>query len=257
MPEPMDKDFLIRAANDNESITVIYKTETGKKINYASRFFEINPKKKYIIIDRPFGGKGAYRQLVRKDKITIFFITRGFRFLFHTQVLKRDTFSSGMGTDMPVLIIRLPDEIYDGERRNFFRVPMPMDPPIEARFVSYFEKSQSFDEQEAPDLEDYDMSESVTADLSGGGVSLRCGEDAGVMVGDIINIRFALHAGDDEEIRVEGLINNSRKTSEKGVFLKGIEFLPDRGDEYRNAQKKISRYVMNRQREMISLYGRK
>ncbi|MCP5106714.1 MAG: hypothetical protein GY950_25240, partial [bacterium] len=66
MPEAMDIDFLIRAANDNEAMSIYHKTETGKELSYSSRFFEINPKKKYIIVDRPTGAKGTYQQLLRK-----------------------------------------------------------------------------------------------------------------------------------------------------------------------------------------------
>lgn len=256
MSEPMDIDFLIRAGSDNENITIYHKTELGKGLTYRSRFFEINPKKKYIIIDSPVGEKGTYQQLVRKDKITGFFISRGFRFLFHTVVLKRDKFKLHGEVDVPVLIIRMPGDIYDGERRDFYRVPAPLDPLVKVKFVSYFESGQSFDTQKMPGLEDFGRSEAVLHDLSGGGLSVRSKEELSIMIGDIINMRFSFRSGSKENIRIEGLINNSRKSADKNAIIKGIEFLPDRNDAYRDAIKKISRYVMERQRQMINPYGK-
>jgi c-di-GMP-binding flagellar brake protein YcgR len=255
MPEAMNIDFLIRAAENNEKLTLFHKTESGKTLTFGSRFFEINPKKKYIIIDRPYGEGETYQQLVRKDKVTGFFIEKGFRFLFHSQVLKRDKYKLQGEKEIPVFIIKMPQDIYDGERRNFFRVPIPVDPPITVKYVSYFESNQSFDEQESPDLAEYNMSGALLHDLSGGGISIISREGMGLMVGDIINMRFPVRHG-GEEVQIEGLINNSRKAPDKVSNLKGIEFIPDRSDAYREAIKRISRYVMERQRAMINPYAK-
>ncbi|MCP5107249.1 MAG: hypothetical protein GY950_27930, partial [bacterium] len=191
-----------------------------------------------------------------RNEITVFFIARGFRFLFHSKVLKRDTFKLHGESETPVLIIRMPEDIYDGERRDFFRVPAPMDPPVDLKFRSYFETGQSFDQQqEMPDMEEYGMSEAFIFDISGGGLGMKSKEEISLMVGDIVNLRFRLRPGDPNDIQVEGLINNSRRTPDKTAFIKGVEFIPDRNDNYRNALKKISRYVMERQREMINPYN--
>ena len=256
MNEAMDMDFLLRAADKNEKITLYHKTEQGKNLVYGSRFFEINPKKKYIIIAQPYGEEDTYQQLVRKDKISVYFIEKGFRFVFHTHVLKRDKFKLHGQGETPVMIIKAPPDIYDGERRNFFRVTAPIDPVLPLKYISYFESNQSFDTQaESPIVDDINMSEAVLHDLSGGGMALRSKGDTGLMVGDIINMKLALEP-DGESMQVEGLIVNSRRTQDKTAIIKGIEFIPDRSDSYRSAIKRISRFVMQQQRKMINPYGR-
>jgi len=256
MSEPMDMDFLLRAAESNELITVYHKTETGKTLVYGSRFYQINPKKKYIIIAHPYGEDGTYQQLVRKDKITLFFIEKGFRFLLHSEVLKRDKMKLHGESETPVMIIKMPKDIYDGERRNFFRVTAPADPPVSIKYISYFESGHSFeDQQDSPELSDVAMSQAIVHDLSSGGLAIRSRGETGLMVGDIINMKFTFKP-DEPDMRIEGLINNSRLLSDKETILKGIEFIPDRSDDYRDAIKKISRYVMEQQRRMIKSYGR-
>ncbi|MCP5047644.1 MAG: hypothetical protein GY940_10760 [bacterium] len=251
----MDMEFLIRSAQNNERITLQHKTEHNKTLTFGSRFFEINPKKKYIIIAQPYGDEDTYQQLVRKDKITVYFIEKGYRFMFESIVLKRDKFKLHGENETAVLIIKMPPDIYDGERRNFFRVPLPVDPPIDLKYISYFESNQSFDVQQTPSIEDYNMSSAISIDISGGGLSFSGKGDMGVMVGDIINMRLSLRQGGDV-LQIEGLINNSRESLDKTAIVKGIEFIPDRSDSYREAIKKISRYVMERQREMINPYGK-
>ncbi len=248
-------DFLLKAANNHEKISISYTTEHGKALSYGSRFFEINPKKKYIIIDQPYGEHGTYQQLVRKDKIKIFFICKGYRFLFFSQILKRDIHKQEGHSDIKVLVIRMPDKILDGERRNFFRVPAPIDPPVKLKFVSYFESNQSFEnQQEMPEIEDYGMSDAIIHDISGGGLSMGSDQPLEIMVGDVVNLRFCLRP-DDDVLQIEGLINNSRISTDEDSMIKGVEFVPDRSDAYKNAIKKISRYVMERQREMINPYS--
>lgn len=257
MPEAMNFDFLVRAANNSERITLFHYTEQGKKLTFGSRFFEMDSNGKYIIIAQPFGEGDTYQSLVRKDEIEVFFVEKGFRFMFPSQVLKRDKFKLHGDAETPVLIIKCPKDIFDGERRNFFRVPVPVDPPMPILYRSYFESGQSFEETGEFDIADINMNEMLIHDLSGGGLSFR-GKlgSMDVMVGDIINMKFKLRKG-EKTIRIEGLINNSRKSADGKATIKGIEFMPDRSDEYRSAIKKISRYVMERQREMITPLGKK
>ncbi|MCP4218307.1 MAG: hypothetical protein GY765_26965 [bacterium] len=257
MTEPMDMEFLMKAADNNESLSILYKTELGKDFNYRSRFIDINPKKKFVIIDFPRGDKSTYQKLVRNDKIHIYFLSKGFRFQFHTDVLKSDNLKFEGKAERHVMIIRMPKDIYDGERRNFYRVAAPADPSVHLKFVSYFDGNQSFEQQvEHPESEDDGMPGTIAFDLSGGGLSMICKAGMGLMVGDIINMHFRLRPTDTDEIHIEGLINNSRKAAESNSYIKGVEFLPDRSESYKNALKRISRFVMQRQRAMINPYGK-
>ncbi len=254
MAQVMNFDFLTRAIETNDRMTLYYKNELGKIFTFGSRFFDYK-KKKYIVIDRPYGEKGTYQQLVKKDRVVVFFICKGFRFKFTSEVLGKDKYKLRDTQEIPVLLLQMPKEIYDGERRNFFRVPAPMEPPITVKFLSYFDSNQSFEIQEVPELKEAGMKEAILNDLSGGGLSIRSAVPMEIMTGDILNLRFRLGSSEMEEIQIEGLTNNSRKTSDNAL-IKGIEFIPDRSDSYRNANKRIARYVMERQRAMITPYGK-
>lgn len=254
MSAEIDIDFLFRAVESNEPIALQYATESDRQLDYHSRFFRVNRKKKYIIIDKPTGEKDTYQQLAPGDIVTVFFRSAGFRFLFKTKILKKGTFKLHGKHVTPVLMIYLPDEIDDGERRNFFRVPMPRTPQMTVKFISYFEQGQNLEQQQDKEmLGDYPMSEGIILDLSGGGIAIKCSQDSTLMVGDIINMKFQLPSLAGSDIEISGVINNSRKIEDE-LVIRGIEFIPNSGDAYKNALKNISSYVMRRQREMIRAY---
>ncbi len=131
----IDKIFLYRAVEENVNLSVYFAIDESKGFSYLSRFLKIDETGRYVIIDTPTGKHGNTKQLIPNDEISILFKLSGFRFLFDTKVLEKTEFQLNENTKVNGLKVRIPQKLLDGNRRQFFRVIVPMNKPIKIHYT--------------------------------------------------------------------------------------------------------------------------
>ncbi len=253
MAHDIDKKFLFRAIEENENITISLAETSRKSMVYTSRFFDFYRKDNTIIIDIPVGVGETYEPLVKGDKINVYFQYSGFRFYFHSKILGKLKYELNKTTKIPAYKIKLPEKLLDGERRNYFRVPTSHGNPIIAKFIVY---PKGLDiviiEPDHPDSIPK-VFEGTIIDISAGGVAIKVDEGKEELkVGDKIDMKFRLKKEDFDELEISGIIRNERVYYNTDSKVFGVEFIPERSVEYKRAINKISRYVIERQRELLS-----
>lgn len=254
MPVEIDFIFLIRAVKDNENVIVHHHLKDKDVITYRSRFLDINQRKKFIIIHMPTTDKENYKPLVPKDKISVHFRESGFRFLIETEVLEKFDYQLNPTKKIEALKIKLPEQLLDGNRRNFIRVSVPLDQPIKLNYmvVKNDEDPKPIFTQE----EDAKFFDALMIDISEGGLAIRNKEEVTIQKSDRLFMWFQLEGETPQEIKLEGVVRNTRKMEDAEGNIWGIEFLPKRDTKYKNALQVITKYVMNRQREILALIKR-
>ncbi len=252
MAHEIDSKFLLRAIEENENITISL-TGTKKQMTYTSRFFDLDRSDRSIIIDLPTGVGETFEPLVKGDEINVYFQYSGFRFYFHSKVLGKVKYRLNESTKVPAYKIKLPTKLLDGERRNYFRVPTPHDKAVIVKFIVYPKGGEQviIDEDHPESIPK--VFEGTILDISAGGVAIKVDENMEeIKVGDKIDMRFRLRKEDFDELEISGVIRNERTyyNTESKIF--GVEFLPERSVEFKRAINKISRYVIERQRELLT-----
>ena len=253
MAHDIDRKFLIKAIEENENITISLAEDSKKSMVYTSRLFDFNKEDKSIIIDIPVGVGETYEPLVKGDKINVYFQYSGFRFYFHSKILGKVKYELNETTKVAAYKIKFPDKLLDGERRNYFRVPTSHDSSNTVKFIVYPKASDKvLIEPDHPDSIPK-VFEGTIIDISAGGVAIKVDEGKeDLSVGDKINMKFRLRKEDFDELEISGIIRNERVYFNTDSKVFGVEFIPERSVEYKRAINKISRYVIERQRELLS-----
>jgi len=95
--------------------------------------------------------------------------------------------------------------------------------------------------------------EGITIDISAGGIAIKVDEGKEELhVGDKIDMRFRLKKEDFDELEITGIVKNERAYFNTDSKVFGVEFIPERSVEFKKAINKISRYVIERQRELLT-----
>ncbi|MCP4157870.1 MAG: hypothetical protein GY757_59725 [bacterium] len=249
----IDKIFLYRAVEENVNLSVYFAVDENRAYNYLSRFLKINEAGQFVIIDTPTGAHGGTKQLVPNDDISILFKLSGFRFLFDTKVLEKTEFQLNENTNVNGLKVRMPTKLLDGNRRQFFRVIVPVNKPIKIHYtvmgrssvkgnLASFEKAGS----------GASFLEAVMIDISGGGLAIKSDRKLNIKQGDKLLMRFKLADFEREEIHVEGVVRSTREYAEKKDTLWGIEFMPQKDIKFKRAMNRINKFVMEGQRKFIN-----
>lgn len=236
----------------NENITIFYQDE-GKHTEYKTRFLKLDAKNKVIVIDRPSSGDSKSKTLVRGDRFQAFFTFKSFRYLFDSVVGQLTKFKIGENV-ITGLRILLPDQLLDGDKREYFRVQTGMRPPVLVKFNRFVKGAEepvmSAIMEKTPEEYRAEM-----VDISGGGFSMRTKIGDAILPlekEDVINAQFKLKP-DVAEMEIWCVVRNRRRYKDSELVIFGLQFLE--GDErnrllkhYRN---QIMRYVVERQREML------
>jgi c-di-GMP-binding flagellar brake protein YcgR len=148
--------------------------------------------------------------------------------------------------------IKTPSKLKDGERRNYFRVPAPMDKPIIVKFILYPKGAEHVVLNEDDPDGNPRVFEATLFDISGNGVALKSDSKDEFDINDKIDMRFRLDKEDFDELKISGIIRNKRSYYGTDIPLYGIEFIHDRSVEFKRALNKISKFVMKRQREILA-----
>lgn len=255
MPLKIDFVYLLKAIEENVNISVNYRTELKEILTYRSRFFDVNRDENYIIIDFPTSDHETFKPLVPHDEIFILFKFSGFRFLFESEILDRIEYQLNPENKITAFKVRLPEMLLDGNRRNFFRVTVPMEKP----FQLYYFIFDPMQKKRAPVslITDPDKSrflEAVMIDISEGGIAIKSENQIALKQGTKVMLWFKLEEKDKEFIRIEGVIRNSRKYGDKEVALWGVEFVPKRDIYFKRALTRINKFVMCKQREFLAKF---
>jgi len=252
MLSQLEKKALIESCELNENITLNVK-DNGKIFVYKSRFLDIDLKEKFIIIDMPSPETHGAKPVSKSEHFEIFFTYKNFRYLFPSQILEHTTFNM-QGTVVHAARISIPVELQDGEKREYFRVSAAMRPHVIVKF-NIFEKDSGTPIMSGPEENAPKDFQGHMIDISGGGFSLRAkpGEKQFPLEkGDVIDADFRLRKDmQNMEIRCE--VRNKRRYKNTEILIWGVQFIEgEKNRQLKYYRNKIMRYVVERQREMLS-----
>jgi c-di-GMP-binding flagellar brake protein YcgR len=204
---------------------------------YKSRFLAVDFKKGFIIIDEPSPEVPDAKPLSEGQHFEIFFEYKIFRYIFNSKVLEHIEYKLHQNA-FNALKILLPQQLMDGDKRDYFRVEIAMKQPIKVKF-------NILDQEFKGEM----------VDISGGGFAMKVkmgDKPFPLEKGDIINARFKLRP-DNEMWEIWSEVRNKSKYKNTRTLKWGMQFLGKERNKnlyyYRN---KILRYVTERQREILS-----
>ncbi len=253
MAKEINMEFLYRAVDENANITVyLIKDKKEEKDEYRSRFLGYDRKEKVIFIDEVTGEGRSYQPLLKGEKIRVFFQYDEFRFIFSSEVLDKTYYAINERLKLPSYKIRMPQSLEDGDRRQFFRVPTPMDKPIIVEFKLYpYQSKEPMVDPENPEGSPK-IFKGVAIDISGGGIAIKAEKGNNFEIGDIFDMKFKLSPQDKEFLYLKGIVRNKRKYFDTDLNIYGVEFVEENSINFKKAINRIIRYVFERQREMLA-----
>jgi c-di-GMP-binding flagellar brake protein YcgR len=242
-----ESDILKAACDSNEKITI--KLRQGQDLHvYRSRFLALEKGVGAVVIDEPTAESPNALPLAKGESVEVFFEYRTFRYLFPTRIMEHFRFSLN-NRNIYAFRIGLPTALHDGERREYFRVQVPVGQPVTVRFSIYHEGAK-------PVMSDLieNMTEEFEGgmiDISGGGFALRGSGHIELVKGDLISARFRIKP-DLPEYEIWCEVCSKRLSQVEGEMIWGLVFLKeDRNPNLRGYRNVILRYVLERQREVL------
>jgi c-di-GMP-binding flagellar brake protein YcgR len=211
--------------------------ENDRLFVYKSRFLAVDFKKGFIIIDEPSPETPDTITFSEGQQFEIFFEYKIFRYIFNSKILEYTEYKLHRHA-FSALKILLPQQLMDGDKRDYFRVEIGIKQPIEVKF-------NILDQEFKGEM----------VDISGGGFAMKVkmgDKPFPLEQGDIIDARFKLKP-DDEMWEIWSEVRNKNKYKNTRIIKWGMQFLGKERNKnlyyYRN---KILRYVTERQREILS-----
>ncbi len=254
MLDQLERKILKDCCDLNENLTLIItpKDKTEKKVSYRSRFLAMDSKKQFLILDEPSPEQKDTKPLSRGERFEGFFAFKQFRYCFDSVVLGHTKFKLH-SSEVIGFVVRLPKDLKDGDKREYFRVPCSMRPPVSVNFQIYKKDSDvpvsSVILEGKPEEFIGDM-----IDISGGGFSMRAKLGSGELpleAGDIIKATFRLKQG-GEDMEIWCIARNRRKYKATEIIIWGFQFMLDgRNKNINFCRNKIMHFVTERQREMM------
>jgi len=243
---------VIKTCCDLNDKLILNIVENDRLFVYKSRFLAVDFKKGFIIIDEPSPENPGARTLSGGQSFEIFFEYKTFRYLFNSKVLAHTNYKLHQ-RGFYALKILLPQQLMDGDKREYFRVEIGMRSPVPVKF-NIFAKGLDTPGMSTLVEDTPKQYKGEMVDISGEGFAMkvRIGhKPLPLEKGDIINAGFKLKPGDELwEIWCE--VRNIRYKDTRIVLL-GMQFFGKERNRnlyyYRN---KILRYVTERQREILS-----
>jgi c-di-GMP-binding flagellar brake protein YcgR len=236
----------------NENITISVKKD-NKQFIYKSRFLHVDFDRKIVIIDMPSPDTHNAEPLGKGEPFEAFFTYKNFRYLFPSKIIEFAKFKIQQ-LETFAAKIRIPIELQDGDKREYFRVQTKMRPPVSVAFNIYEEGSDTPIMSSLVDNTPKEFTGQMV-DISGGGFSMRTkpGDKPFLLdKGDVINARFRLKA-DYDEMEIWSEVRNKRKYKGTEITVWGLQFLEgEKNRHMRFFRNKIMRFVVERQREMLA-----
>jgi c-di-GMP-binding flagellar brake protein YcgR len=248
----LERNAIITSCQLNDNLTLNVHDKEDLFV-YKSRFFEVDFKNQYIIIDQPSADTPDAKPLAKGESFEVFFEYKTFRYLFNSRVLDHTRIKLNE-SGFYALKIQLPTELQDGEKREYFRVQTSMRPPVTVKF-NIFEKGSKLPVLSTIINSQYEEFRGELVDISGGGFAMRgkIGDKALILEkGDIINARVKLKSGYDE-MEIWSEVRNKRKYKDTDISVWGFQFMEkEKNPHMRFFRNKILRYVTERQREILA-----
>jgi len=251
----LEKEVLDNAAGLNENLTLtVY--DKHESYLYRSRMLDVNFNKGFVIIDEASIETPDAKPISKGESLEVFFEFKGFRYLFHSTVLEHTRFKIN-NRGIYALKISLPSTLKDGERREYFRVSLPMKPQVIIKFNIIKRETKKPVPSSVIESQP-EVFEAVMFDISGGGFALKDKEGSKILLrelekGDIINATFKLKIKFDE-MELNSVVRSKHKYKNSDVMIWGLQFLAaDKNINLKKHRNKIMRYVIERQRELMSL----
>lgn len=220
---------------------------------YRSRFLAVDFTGGCIVIDVPSAETEDAKPLSRGQSFEIYFECETFRYLFFSSVLDHTQFRLN-DRSFYALKISLPNQLQNGNKREYFRVQASMRPPIIIKFT-IFPRGLTASSTASAISSNQPEHRAEMIDVSGGGFSMRVkpGDKPFYLdKGDIIKVKIKFRA-DYDVIEAWGEVRNKRKYKDTDIIIWGIQFLgKEMNANINQIRNKVLRFVTERQREILS-----
>ena len=230
--------------------------ESGDDIyRYKSRMLDMRKARgsRSLVIDQP-ASEGPAIALRPNIQITLFFAIEQGRYAFDSVVLRKTEFTLGNRRKISALEISYPNVLKSGQRRAYFRVPIPLRAPIDVDCTVIGEVAgKTVENEDAGNALLRPRLRGRTINISVGGMLIVLEEGATDLadVGTKLALQFSLEKN-ETPIRLSAIIRRLEKKSATDQFRMGIEFVDiDVTFENKLAVNRLYRYVAERQREII------
>jgi c-di-GMP-binding flagellar brake protein YcgR len=230
--------------------------ESGEDIyRYKSRMLDLTKGggSKTLVIDMP-SSQGPAKALTPGAQITLFFALEPSRYAFDSVVLGKTSFALSGDKKISALEISYPDVLKSGQRRAYFRVPIPMRNPIKVDCDVIGDGAKQQLEEESPEEAlSRPILQGDAINLSVGGmlIEFEKSELSLIEVGAKLDLVFSLDRG-EEPLKFSAIIRRVEEKAASGKPRAGVEFVDtDKEFKCRLAINRLYKYVAERQREMI------
>ena len=227
----------------------------GEKYEYTSCMLEESRGSgtKHLIIDYPVTDGPAIAFKPGMDITLSFTIEQG-QFTFDSTVIRKTTFALQNRRETAALEIEYPNALRHGQRRDHFRVPIPLKQPIEVKGETI---------AEADDLDSKTLSMADTqktgrfkgkmVNISVGGIlmSLKNADDIPIEIETKVLVIFSL-AENETPLELKGIVRRIDEGDSAEEQNIGIEFIDtEETFESKLAINRLYKYVAERQRQML------
>jgi len=201
-----------------------------------------------VILEAPVA-EGSILPVRAGDGIEVFFNADGDRFTYMARILDRTTFELNGGTTVRAIRTAYPSRMVRGQKRNFYRINMPLGRPIEMRYGlvdRYTPGSAAY-----PRIVQRGRIE--LRDLSGGGLSFEVRKNSGTTLrpGDRMECAFRLPTNGD--VRLLARVANTRADHGRSIIRFGAEFVDIHTRvEFKQDRDQILRYVADHQQRELA-----
>jgi c-di-GMP-binding flagellar brake protein YcgR len=226
---------------------------------YKSRMFEVRRigSTRRLVIDHPVTD-GPAIALVPHTPITAFFALDHERFFFDAEIIHKITFTLSSKRNVSAFEISYPNVLKAGQRRMFFRVPVPLGRPISVECGVIGERTDWLVQEPGTwNFPTHVHFEGRILNISVGGMLLAINHSLSHLpVGTKLGMRFSL-SPDENPLSLKGIIRRIEQRTLKQEDAIGIEFIDCAEKfEYKLAINRLYRYVAERQREILATGAR-
>ncbi len=232
------------------------QTELDEQIfRHKSRMLDVigEAPSQRVIIDQPVAD-GPVASLHPDNKTTLFFAIEEGRYAFDTTVLRRTEYELGNRRKIPALEVAYPNVLKSGQRRAYYRVPVPMRMPIHVDCAIISTIDHKTGEQDAPRApRSKGRMRARSIDLSVGGmlVAFESGDIGLAEAGTKLILDFTLTPG-ETPLKLKAIIRRLIRRSATEQLRAGLEFIDiDETFESKIAVNRLYRYIADGQREIL------
>jgi c-di-GMP-binding flagellar brake protein YcgR len=212
------------------------------------------PGSKYLMIDYPVTD-GPAIALKPKMDITLSFTIEQGQFTFESAIIRKSTITLKNRRETAVLEIEYPNALKHSQRRDHFRVPIPIKQPIEVKGETFAETDESDSRKlSMADTQKTGRFKGKMMNISVGGIliSLKNVADIPLDADTVVLIKFSL-AEDETPLELKGIVRRIGEENANAEQRVGIEFIDtEESFESRLAINRLYKYVAERQRQILS-----